>query len=133
MRTAAVSVALLALAWPIPSLAEKTAWEAWERNLHRQCPNNHVEWVADGGYDELIGAFQSSLSVATQKEVVRIADYGHRCAHEELGFGCEMATYLDAYRRLRLLSLFVEFGCANVKCEEVALCSKFPGRGTMSK
>jgi hypothetical protein len=133
MRTAAVSVALLALVWPISSLAEKTAWETWEHNLRRHCPNNHVEWVADGGYDELIDAFQSSLSVDAQKEVVRIADYRHRCAHEELGFGCEMATYLDAYRRRGLLRLFVEFDCANVKCEEVALCSKFPGRDALSK
>jgi hypothetical protein len=22
-------------------------WKTWERDLHRQCPANHVEWIAD--------------------------------------------------------------------------------------
>jgi hypothetical protein len=132
MNTATFSVALLALAWPIASCADTTAWRAWEHGLHRQCPNNHVEWVPDGAYDDLLGAFESSLALPTQIKIARIVDYEHRCADEQMGFSCEMATSLDAYRRLGLLKLFVEFGCAHVKCEDDALCSEFPGRATVS-
>jgi hypothetical protein len=42
--------------------------------------------------------------------------------------GCEMTTPLDAFRKMGLLKSFVEFDCAHVKCEEVALCREFPGR-----
>ena len=124
MKTATLSVALLVLAWPIRSFADMTAWQAWEYDLHRRCPSNHVEWVADGGYDELLGAFESSLPTPTQKKIARIVDYDHRCADEKAGFSCEMAMSLDAFRRLGLLELFVEFGCAHVKCEDVALCGE---------
>jgi hypothetical protein len=34
---------------------------------------------------------------------------------------------MDAYQHLGLLTRFVRYGCREVRCEEVALCSKFPG------
>ena len=128
MKAATASFALLALAGPITSYAGVTAWQVWEQDLRRQCPSKHVEWVADGSYDELLGAFEASLALPTQKKIAQIVDYSHRCASEEIGFACEMATSLDAFRKMGLLKSFVEFGCAHVKCEEVALCSEFPGR-----
>ena len=128
MKTGISSFALLALAGPIMSCAHADikAWQVWEQDLRRQCPSRHVEWVAGGGYDELLGAFESSLARHAQKRILQIVDYSHRCAGEEIGFACEMAISLDAFRKMGLLKRFVEFGCAHVKCEEAALCSKFP-------
>jgi hypothetical protein len=128
VRAVISSVALVSLAMSNISIAEVTAWQAWENELHRKCPSNHVEWVADGGYDDLLAAFEITLPVHTQNRITTIADYARRCVKETGGFSCEMGTHLDAYRRLGLLKIFVAFDCSYVKCEEVALCSRFPGR-----
>jgi hypothetical protein len=120
------------LVWPIAASAEASPWQAWEHYLHQRCPNNHVEWVEDGGYDELLGAFEATLPLRAREEISRIIDYDHRCAAETVGFSCEMGMSLYAFRRLGILKRFVDFGCAHVKCEDVASCSEFPGRSGTS-
>jgi len=123
-------LALIAAAFvPLYVVAKDVdAWHLWEHELSQSCPNRHVEWVADGGYLDLLDAFEKSLPQELQVAVRKAAHLEDRCASEQIGFSCEMAWSLDAYRRLGLLSRFTQWGCKEVKCEEAALCSKFPGR-----
>lgn len=111
-----LSISLNVIAQP------KDSWKAWERELHRQCPENHVEWIGDSRYDDLLGAFIHTLPSSTQRKITALADYQHRCAKEVGGFSCEMAVHLDAFNRLGLLKRFVAFGCRQYKCDDVALC-----------
>jgi hypothetical protein len=102
------------------------AWELWDRGLERSCPDRHVQWVADGGYLDLLAAFEATLPQQSQAQVRRGTDFKHRCASEEIGFACEMGVSLEMYRSLGLLDRFISFGCSHVRCEEPALCSQFP-------
>jgi hypothetical protein len=127
MKKLRMLLVLLTLAASNFAAAETVSvWDAWKHGLHRQCPSHHVEWVGDGGYDELLGAFVATLDLNTQQRVSLVVDYKHRCASETAGFSCEMSTHLVAFRQLGLLGKFITFGCNNVKCEEAALCSVFP-------
>jgi len=115
----------LALIFPALAFARTTnAWQAWEYELHRQCPSRHVEWIGDGGYDELLVEFDKTLPPHTRSRILNIAEkeMDRACAGTE-GFSCEMSEYLDIFQRLRLLTRFTRFGCTRVKCEEVAICS----------
>jgi hypothetical protein len=94
----------------------------WQRQVERLCPSHHVEWIADGSYDDVIAAYDDRLTPRLQREARRIADYSHRCSHETVGFSCEWAAYIDAYWKLGLLSDFAVWTCRHVKCEEAALC-----------
>lgn len=101
----------------------KSAWNKSGSEHRRQCPSNHLEWIADGQYDDLLGDFVQTLPSATQKRIAQIADYSHRCSHEQAGFSCEMAVHLDAFIRLGLLNRFAAFGCRHLKCVEPAFCT----------
>ena len=109
---------------PLLAADDNRLWKAWEKELRRQCPSNHVEWTGDGSYDDLLGEFIATLPAGTQKRVSAIADYAHRCSTEMAGFSCEMAVHIDAFSRLGLLSRFAAFGCQHYKCTEPALCTR---------
>lgn len=120
-------VLALALVWPLASTAQSDiGWRAWEHGLHRACPNRHADWIADGSYTELIDAFARTLAARTRAQVAKTANSQRLCAKEQIGFSCEMATALNAYRRLGLMDRFVKFNCRTVKCEERSICSRFP-------
>lgn len=122
----AQSVALLILcagfvAAPHPTKASMDrAWNAWERGLRHQCPSRHVPWVGDGGYDELLDEFDTSLSRSDFKKLEAEEDFSP--CREVNGFSCEMMVALDAYQRLGLMKRFVDFGCRHVRCEDIAVC-----------
>ncbi|KQY31163.1 hypothetical protein ASD21_08965 [Caulobacter sp. Root1455] len=126
MRRTVLRLLLLALLTPSMANAGEDGWAAWRAGLARTCPSHHVDWIADGSYDALLGAFNSTLDARTQAQVAAIADYDHRCAQETAGFSCEMGVHLDAFQRAGLLDRFVRFGCRTVRCEEQSLCSRFP-------
>jgi hypothetical protein len=111
----------------LPSVAEatkkKSSWEVWEAELQRQCPANHVDWVFDGYYLDLLNSFEETLPALTRQKIFSIADYSRLCAQETMGFSCKMGASLDAFNRLGLMKQFVVFGCRHYKCEEPALCS----------
>jgi hypothetical protein len=109
---------------PLLGVAGGDLWKRWEREVRRQCPANHVEWLADGAHDELLTDFAKTLPRATQKRVDAIADYAHRCADAQIGFYCEMRVHLDAFERLGLLRRFAVFACRRYKCSEPAFCVK---------
>jgi hypothetical protein len=93
--------------------------------LRRRCPSHHVEWLCDGCWTQLTGAFEDTLPKPVRARVSRLTDM-KPCANEGIGLSCEMGQSLAAYRRLALLPRFVAFGCKAVRCEEAALCSRFP-------
>jgi hypothetical protein len=123
MRISAFFVLSLLLA-SIPGEAKEDAWSAWQRELNRACPDNHVDWICDGCIDEFLADFTKTLSSDTQRKIAKIADYSHRCARETAGFYCEMSADLNAFRRLGLLRKFVDYGCRHYKCYEPALCTE---------
>jgi len=117
------SFALFAVLVPSVASAQFAAsQQAWERQIKRLCPRNHVEWVCFGCYDEIIASYDAKLSPHLQREVRRIADYSHRCSHETAGLSCEWAAYIDAYWKLGRLHDFAAWTCQHVKCEEMAIC-----------
>ena len=121
---------MLTLFLAAPSMAADTRaayFSAWEAAAHKKCPARHIELMGTG-HDELLAAFARTIPAATHRRATRIADYAHRCSDEIAGFTCEMAVYVDAYRRLGVFDRLVAFTCAKVKCEEGAICSQFPGR-----
>jgi hypothetical protein len=105
------------------SAGEKNVWTAWKDELHRECPKNHVDWISDAGYDELVSDYLHTLPVSTQQKVSVVADYSHRCSDVTIGFECEMGVHLDAFNKLSLLKQFTAYGCRRYKCEEPALCT----------
>ena len=124
-----LAVALLNIV-SLAALANGTSenpWDGWHRALHRQCPNQHVEWVDDGGYDELLAGFEKTLPTATRSRVDTIFYYvtEKTCpgGHEYVGFGCEMNASLVAYQKLHLMDRFAAYGCAHYVCTEAALCA----------
>ncbi|HLJ62527.1 MAG TPA: hypothetical protein VKT70_00365 [Stellaceae bacterium] len=130
-RQPALSAVLLALAvtmlpWGAHA-KEVNPWKQWFALLHHACPRNHVDWTCDGSWMDLIGAFEETLDTADQERIAHFRDY-RRCESEVMGFSCEMAVSLEAYQQTKLMRRFVAFGCQAVKCEEPALCSRFPGQ-----
>jgi hypothetical protein len=117
------TLAFLLVALPTAGLAADDGWARWEHELRRQCPSHHVDWICGDCYDDLIGGFSATLPAATRRKSEQIADYSRRCARETMGFSCEMAVYLDAFRRLGLLKRFTAFGCNAYRCEDVAICA----------
>lgn len=126
MRALCILLGLCLLAESGVAADNSSVWDAWERQSQRMCPSRHVTWVADGGYLDLIEAFEASLSQSTRRHVLAAADYPHKCTAEKLGFGCEMGVALDTYRYLGLFPRFVEYSCRHVRCEETSLCSEMP-------
>lgn len=100
-------------------------WREWQVLLQKSCPKNHVDWACDSCWTQLTGAFEDTLGTSDRQKLSRVRDY-HGCEQEKIGLSCEMGASLEAYKRVRLLQRFVSFGCRAVKCEEVALCSRFP-------
>jgi hypothetical protein len=94
------------------------------------CPSHKLDLLGDV-YDELIGGFSKTLPRSLDAKAKAIASYSRRCADETVGFSCEMAVYVDAYKRLGLLTKFTAFACDKYKCIEGAYCvnprtGKFP-------
>ena len=123
MKTWSSSATALLL---VPSLASAqldVPVGAWESLVGRNCPSHHLEWISDGSYDEILGLYSQRLAPPIRQRVNSIVDYSHRCADETVGFSCEWATHLDAFRRVGLLDDFALWTCRNVTCEEAALCT----------
>jgi hypothetical protein len=99
-------------------------WTTWERELRRQCPANHVEWLTVAGKEELVIDFVDTLPTATQVRISSIADVSRRCSEQTSGLSCEVYVHLDAFIRLNLLRRFTAFACHRYKCTEAALCTK---------
>jgi len=53
----------------VASAPGENPWKTWERDLHRQCPANHLEWIADGSYDDFLADFVDMLPLSTQKNI----------------------------------------------------------------
>jgi hypothetical protein len=119
-----VLIAITLLLVSSPVVADQ--WSAWEQGLRRACPARNVNLMGDGGYEEFIDAFYSTLSPRDQHRMDAVADTRRQCANEWGGFGCEMSRNLYAAQHLGLLQQMIRFGCRTVKCEEGALCSQFP-------
>jgi hypothetical protein len=106
----------------------ESPWDSWHSSLQRQCPNQHVEWVEDGGYDELLAGFEKTLPAAARSRAdsifYRVTDKVCPTGHEYAGFSCEMGASLVAYQKLHLIDRFAAYGCANYTCTEAALCSR---------
>ena len=115
---------VLATLLSVASVAGENPRKKWERDLHRQCPANHIEWIADGSYDDFLADFIDMLPLSTQRKISSIADYSHRCSKETAGFSCEMYVHLDAFNKLGLFKQFTAFGCRRYKCTEPALCTR---------
>ena len=103
-------------------------WDDWTTTLHRECPSHNVEMMSDGGYLDFLDQFSRTLPRATRQRFDHVADIGRQCAKEQLGFYCEMGQSLYAAQKLGLMHKIVSFGCHTVKCEEAAICSRYPGR-----
>ena len=117
--------AVLALSLAAPPADAADAWRHWQALLQQACPGRHVDWICDGCSLDLIGGFEDTLGASDRREISRVRDF-HDCKGELMGFSCEMAVSLRAYERARFLRRFVAYGCRAVKCEEQALCSRFP-------
>jgi len=126
MRTVTLAAPVLMLLTGATSTSD--SWNEWTTALHRECPSRHVEMLSDGAVPDFLDQFSRTLPSATRKRFDRVADIRRQCAKEQLGFYCEMGQSLDAAQKLGLMHKLVSFGCDAVKCEEPALCSRFPGR-----
>jgi len=104
------------------SAGEGSAWNMWMAELKRRCPSRHVEWVGDGGYDDLLGNFEVTLPAKTQRKLDRLEDFSHHCQTAN-GFTCEMLVSVDAYRVSDLIKRFASFGCRHYRCAEIAMCT----------
>jgi hypothetical protein len=108
----------------VSSSAEEDVWKTWAGESRRQCPGNHLAWLSDGVYDELLDGFIRTTSPTTQRKIVSIADYSHRCSEVTMGSYCEMGVHLDAFNKLGLMKQFTVFACHEYKCPELALCRR---------
>src|SRR5262249_25094243 len=117
---AMVAASLLA---PSPSVASGI-WDDWYKKTKQSCPDHHLELLAGYDYDELPDSFISTFPATTQKAILKTANYSRRCAQETMGFYCEMAVDLDAFKKMGLLNSFVAFACASRKCTEAATCTR---------
>jgi hypothetical protein len=113
----------LLLLLPLPGFAAQDVWKVWHAELRRRCPANHVELISDPNQLDLIDAFTRTLPAVTQSRASAMADTTVRCSAEKMGFYCEMAAYLDAFKKLGILDRFATFACHRYKCAEAALCT----------
>jgi hypothetical protein len=80
--------------------------------------------LADGQYDDVLGSFLEPYPESLRKRVAKIVDYPRTCAKETVGFSCEFAAHLAAFRQIGLFDEFVSYSCKNWKCEEISLCDQ---------
>ena len=125
LRFHAIAFLLLCVA-TYAGAKELTAWEFYNTRLQARCPSRHVDYVYIDGYLDLIEAFEGTIPASQRREAIRLADTERQCASEKMGFNCEMARSLEAFRQMNLRERFVEFNCHHVRCEEAALCSEMP-------
>ncbi len=125
MKLIAIAIGV-ALAAPLAAQGSTKAWAEWDRKTHRICPSHHLEWIADGTFDDLLGAFEQTLPAPQARQISRRADLKRRCAKEIAGRSCEMAESLKVYSALRIMDRFAAFSCREVRCETAAYCSRFP-------
>jgi hypothetical protein len=109
----------------LPNADDTDAWKQWQVLLQRSCPNNHVDWTCDMCWTQLTGAFEDTLGASDQRKISRVRDF-RGCENEKIGLSCEMGASLKAYLQVGLLQRLAAFGCRAVKCEEPALCTRFP-------
>lgn len=117
---AALALAFAAAAGPA------AAWRLYDAKLASACPAHHVAWLCGDCAIELVEAFGATLPAPLAHRVVAVADTRHACAAEAIGVGCAVGRSLLAYRDLGLLDRFVAYGCRTVRCEEAALCRRYP-------
>lgn len=98
------------------------AWSAWLAELKKQCPSHRVDWVEDGGYDDLLGAFEKTLPARTRRQLDVMSKQGPGCGGTQ-GFTCEMGSALLDYNKLGLIKKFAAYGCRHYRCEDIALCN----------
>jgi hypothetical protein len=122
-------VVLASLLLPTGTAHGATPFKTWTNGLHRACPSRNVELLSDGAYPDFLDGFAQTLPHDVARRFDRVADIRKQCATEQIGFYCEMDRSLYAAKRLGLMQKLVLFGCRTVKCEQAALCSRFPGRG----
>ncbi len=101
IATLVLTAALLSPAQNVHTRTDQ--WVAWRAGLARACPSQHVDLMGDGGYDEFLEAFDSTLSRKQWRAFVHVADIKRQCASEWGGFGCEMSRSLYAAQRLHLI------------------------------
>jgi hypothetical protein len=123
IRLACISLFALGLSATAGRAAGMSDWDAAVR---KRCPTHHLEWTSDGSWDDFLAAFEQPLPQPKQGEILKVADYSHRCAAEVVGFSCEMSVNVDAMKRLGLLTQFVAWGCQHYRCREPALCDRTP-------
>ena len=120
-KFASIVLPLLAL----PAVASAQFAESrrmWDGEMKKRCPGHHVDWVGDGENPAAIDAYDAILPPHLRREVLRIADYSHRCSNEKAGYSCEWAAHIDATWKLKLLPNFASWACDNIKCKELAFC-----------
>jgi hypothetical protein len=118
-------VLTLSLLAQFAAAKELTTWDMYNARLAQRCPERNVGLVPDV-YLAIIEAFEKTLTPSAVNAARARADIGHQCADEWMGFYCEMAMSLEAYRQLGLLDRFVSFSCHYIRCEEGAECSELP-------
>ena len=99
-------------------------WRLWQRELRLWCPTNHVDWICEDCYIDLIDDFDRTLPKRLRRNVTKIADTSHPCASEVAGFSCEMTAHLIAMNRLGLMTRFARFGCQRYRCSEGSVCTR---------
>jgi hypothetical protein len=104
----------------------KDVFTEWRDLSAVRCPSHHIDWLCGDCQLSVVEAFDATLTDSQRRQVAQVAKIKTRCADEVMGFSCEVGTSLDAYHRLGLTNRFIRFGCAAVKCEEEALCSRVP-------
>ena len=112
----------------LASAAAAEPWSQWQAMIERRCPDNHVEWICDACWIDLLGGFEATLPARTRGRIGRMADIRRGCAGQPSGAYCEATRSLAAYQRLRLLPRFARFSCRTIKCEAATLCSRMPRR-----
>jgi hypothetical protein len=60
-RVVALSLFMLIVFGTVSAAADDALRAEWERGLRRQCPSHHVEWLADGDYDQVLAEFFATL------------------------------------------------------------------------
>jgi hypothetical protein len=117
----------------VAAAADERVWAEWEKDLRRQCPSHHVEWLADGYYDQVLAEFFATLPSSVRQEAVSAADIPNECAKVRAGYGCEMEGGLKAFRKLGLAHRFVTFLCHRYTCEEMSLCDRIGSGAAMGQ
>jgi hypothetical protein len=126
----ALILALSAMPACAADIPPRYYWDDWANAAKQICPSHNLDMLPDL-YDELIGNFSKTLPHTLNAKATAIAAYSRRCADETAGFYCEMAVYVDAYKKPGLLTRFTTFACGKYKCLEVDYCvnpktGKFP-------